>query len=97
MELQMLIEGPALQRPPPSVATVHRRVSEIAKNQGWPVPGYLAVYDVVRRLNPALVVLALGCDLRRLMAQNFGASFRSSQRADDKGLAGTPLDGLFAW
>lgn len=39
-ELQMLIEGLALRRPPPAITTVHRRAAEVAREQGWPVPGY---------------------------------------------------------
>jgi putative transposase len=57
-QLHMLIEGLALQRPPPSIATVHRRAAEVATSQGWPTPSYATVYDVVRRLDPALVMLA---------------------------------------
>jgi len=57
-DLQLLIEGLALRRPPVSIATVHRQAAEVAKHHGWPVPSYATVYDVVRRLDPALVTLA---------------------------------------
>jgi putative transposase len=57
-ELQLLIEGLALKRPPPSIATIHRDVTAVARQHGWPVPGYATVHDVVRRLDPALAVLA---------------------------------------
>jgi putative transposase len=57
-ELQLLIEGLALRRPPPAVATVHRQVAGVAREQGWPVPGYAAVYDVVRSIDPAMATLA---------------------------------------
>jgi putative transposase len=57
-QLQQLIEGLALQRPPPSIATVHRQITDLAPTQGWPVPSYATVYDVVRSLDPALVMLA---------------------------------------
>lgn len=50
-ELQLLIEGLALRRPPPTIATVHRQAAEVARDQGWPVPGYAAVYDVVRSIS----------------------------------------------
>jgi len=53
-----LIEGLALRRPPPSVASVHRQVATVAREQGWPVPSYGRVYDIVRHLDPGLVVLA---------------------------------------
>lgn len=39
-ELQLLIEGLALKRPPPSIATIHRDVTAVARQHGWPVPGY---------------------------------------------------------
>jgi putative transposase len=34
-ELRLLIEGLALRRPPPTIATVHRRAAEVAREQGW--------------------------------------------------------------
>jgi putative transposase len=57
-ELRLLIEGLALRRPAPSIAAVHRLVVEVAGAHGWPVPSYSRVYDIVRRLDPALVTLA---------------------------------------
>ncbi len=57
-ELERLIKGLALGKPPPSVASIHRRASEITVGEGWPEPGYYQVYRLVRRLEPALVTLA---------------------------------------
>ena len=57
-ELQLLIEGLALRRPPPAIATVHRQAAEVARAQGWAAPGYAAVYDVVRNIEPAMATLA---------------------------------------
>ncbi|HMD92202.1 MAG TPA: helix-turn-helix domain-containing protein [Trebonia sp.] len=57
-QLQLLIEGLAVKRPPPSIATIHRDVTAVARQHGWPVPSYATVHDVVRHLDPALVVLA---------------------------------------
>jgi putative transposase len=57
-ELQLLIEGLALRRPPPTIATVHRQAADVAREQGWPVPGYAAVYDVVQSIDPAMATLA---------------------------------------
>jgi putative transposase len=57
-DLKLLIEGLALRRPPPTTATVHRQVTDVAREQGWPVPSYAAVYDVVRSIDPAMTVLA---------------------------------------
>ena len=57
-ELQLLIEGLALRRPPPTIATVHRQAAQVARAQGWPVPGYAAVYEVVESIDPAMATLA---------------------------------------
>jgi putative transposase len=57
-DLRLLIEGLALRRPPPTVATVHRQAAEVAREQGWPVPGYTAVHNIVRGLDPAMATLA---------------------------------------
>jgi putative transposase len=56
--LKELIEGLALRKLPPTVALVHRQVSEVARRNGWPVPNYQRVYRVVKQLDPALVTLA---------------------------------------
>jgi putative transposase len=58
LELQLLIEGLALRRPPPTIATVHRQAAQVAGEQGWAAPGYSAVYDVVRNIDPAMATLA---------------------------------------
>lgn len=57
-ELQQAIEGLALQKPPLSVAAVHRKAALLAGQRGEPVPSYATVYRLVRRLEPALVTLA---------------------------------------
>lgn len=57
-ELKLLIEGLALHRPAPTTATVHRQVAGVAREQGWAVPSYAAVYDVVEAIDPAMAVLA---------------------------------------
>ena len=53
-ELQLLIEGLALRRPPPTIATVHRQAAQVARDQGWPVAGY----GVVQSIDPAMATLA---------------------------------------
>jgi putative transposase len=58
LELQQLIEGLALQKTKPSVALIHRQVAALAPQQGWAVPSYDTVYEIVRALDPALVLLA---------------------------------------
>jgi putative transposase len=55
--LQRLIEGLALQRPPPSAATIHRRIGPIATQHGWPIPSYTSVYALIQQLDPALITL----------------------------------------
>jgi putative transposase len=53
-----LIEGMALKKPRPSVATIHRRVTAIAEAKNWPVPSLGSVHSVARALDPAMVMLA---------------------------------------
>jgi putative transposase len=57
-ELEQLIEGLALRRPPLSRAAVYRETRAVARAHGWHEPSYATVYDVIRRLPPALVTLA---------------------------------------
>src|SRR6266487_5743519 len=53
-----LIEGLALQKPPRSMADIHRQVTTIAKEQGWKPPSYDRVRHIIKGLDPALVTLA---------------------------------------
>src|SRR6266700_765934 len=53
-----LVEGLALQTPPRSAASIHRQVSEIAKEQGWKPPSYERVRLIIKNLDPALRTLA---------------------------------------
>ena len=57
-DLQEVIEGLALRRPAPSVASVYRRVCNVAEAHEWPRPSYATVYSVIRALDPGLVTLA---------------------------------------
>lgn len=57
-ELVQLIEGLALRRPPPTAASIQRRVAAIAAEQGWPVPSYSTVHALIGQLDPGLVTLA---------------------------------------
>ncbi len=54
-----LIEGLALQTPPRSAASIHRQITTIATEQGWKPPSYNRVYTLIKKLDPALVTLAL--------------------------------------
>ena len=53
-----LIEGLALQTPPRSIAAIHRQVCTIAEEQGWKPPSYDRVRQIIKNLDPGLVVLA---------------------------------------
>ena len=57
-ELVALIEGLALRRPRPTVATVARQAAQAATTKGWPVPSYGTVYAIVAGLDPHLIPLA---------------------------------------
>jgi putative transposase len=57
-EVQQLIEGLALRKPPPAVAAVHRQVRAITEQHGWPQPSYATVHSIIRGLDPGLVMLA---------------------------------------
>jgi putative transposase len=53
-----LIEGLALQKPPRSMAAIHRQVTTIAQEQGWKPPSYDRVRHIIKGLDPALVTFA---------------------------------------
>lgn len=57
-ELVRLIEGLALITPRPSVATITRRLAEVAVAHGWHAPGYSTVHEIVTALDPQLTCLA---------------------------------------
>ncbi len=57
-EMQQLIEGLALCKPPLTAAAIHRKVVQWAKQQGQPYPSYSTVYALMRRLDPGLMTLA---------------------------------------
>jgi putative transposase len=57
-KLRDFIEGLALQNPPLSVAAIHRQAILIAKNNNWAEPSYCSVYRIVKKMKPALKVLA---------------------------------------
>jgi len=57
-QMQLLIEGLALQKPRRTVANIQREVSRIAKEQEWKVPSYSTVERIVQELDPALATLA---------------------------------------
>ena len=56
--LHQLIEGLALQRPPLTVAIIHRRVCALAHQHHLQPPSYSVVYDIMRMLPSGLTTLA---------------------------------------
>src|SRR5699024_360442 len=58
-DLVQSIEGLALSKPRPTIATIHRKVTGICGIHGWPVPSYAVVWEIVRALDPGMVTLAL--------------------------------------
>lgn len=58
-DLVTLIEGMGLKRPRSSAAAIHRRITAVAKVQGWRTPSYGTTCAILARLDPAMVTLAL--------------------------------------
>jgi putative transposase len=52
VEVVALIEGMGLKKPRASAAAIHRRISTMAKAQGWLVPSYSTVYAILADLDP---------------------------------------------
>jgi putative transposase len=57
-ELEQVIEGLALRKPRLSAAAIHRQVVETARTLGLRAPSYTIVYELIRKLEPALLTLA---------------------------------------
>jgi putative transposase len=57
-DVQQFIEGLVLRKARPSAAAIYRQVRRVATGQNWRPPSYSTVYDVIRRLDPAVVMLA---------------------------------------
>ena len=55
--LLRLTAGLAVRRAPLSATAVCRKPTEVDEQQGWPIPSYRTVYDIVRHLHPALTTL----------------------------------------
>ena len=58
-ELVSLIEGLALSKPRPTIITIHRKISAICEEGGWPAPSYGVVRAIIADLDPGMVTLAL--------------------------------------
>ena len=57
-DMAQRVEALALQTPPLSVAAIHRQVLSLAAAHGTPAPCYRTVYNIIRRITPALRTLA---------------------------------------
>jgi putative transposase len=57
-QLQHVIDGFALKRPPLSAAAIHRAIIPVAARLGEKAPSYSSVYASIRRLAPGLLTLA---------------------------------------
>ena len=53
-----LVEGLALTKPRISVATIHRRITTLAKEHAWRAPSYSSVHAIARAVDPKLYTLA---------------------------------------
>ncbi len=65
-ELVRLIEGLALTKPRPSIATIHRQVDNHCTKRGLSAPSYSVVRLIVNGLDPGMVTLALPSGLTPL-------------------------------
>ena len=57
-ELEELIEALALRKIPVTLAAIHRKIVEVAKEKKLKAPSYRVVRDVVQNIDPALIKLA---------------------------------------
>ncbi len=91
-DLEQLIEGLALRRPPLSSAAVHREICAIARAQGWREPSYATVYSIIQALPADLVSLAH--DGPKVYADRFELLYRrEASRPNEMWQADhTPLD-----
>jgi putative transposase len=69
--LRQAIEGLALKKPPLSAASIHRQAVTLAEHLGEALPGYDAVYNLIRALDPALLTTALSDDVRSHTLEDF--------------------------
>lgn len=57
-ELEELVEALILEKPPVSLAAIHRKVVKVAKKKGSIQPTYRVVWDIAKKINPSIVLLA---------------------------------------
>ena len=61
-ELVAAVQALAVRRPAPTVAYIHRRVSDIARDRGLSAPGYTTIRAIIHEMDPGLQTLADGGD-----------------------------------
>ena len=69
-ELVSLVEGLALSKPRPAIITIHRKVSAICEEQGWPVPEPTPVRKIRAAEGQSVVLVAADMPLVREAARN---------------------------
>lgn len=57
-ELTELIQGLALQKPPLTISSIHRKLVILSERSNVKPPSYETVYGLVKKINPALLTLA---------------------------------------
>lgn len=58
IELEALAEALILKKPPISLAAVHRKIVEVAKDKGEQIPSYRIIRHIAQKIDPALLLLA---------------------------------------
>lgn len=57
-ELAGLVQGLALQKPPLSISSIHRKIKVLVERSRSKAPSYGTVYGLVKKMNPAMLLLA---------------------------------------
>jgi transposase len=57
-ELRLLVEGLALQKPKPSMASIHRKIVKIAETKNWRKPSYTTIRNIIKGIKPSVITLA---------------------------------------
>jgi putative transposase len=91
-ELINLVQGLFLRTPPVPISAIHRMVQDVCKKNGWRIPSYDVVHDVVSNIPPNLKTLAH--EGAKAYKQAFGLLYRfEAERANEIWQADhTPLD-----
>jgi len=91
-ELVSLIRGLFLKTPPVPISAVHRTVQAVCKRNGWRVPSYDVVHDVVSQISPDLKTLAHEGDKAYKQAYSLVHKFEAERPNEIWQADHTPLD-----